>query len=63
MNKCHTGQRLKVQEKYKNKTLIFNDQIISYFYVDEFIFDLNSLSFQTELTLKLITNELWKSKW
>lgn len=40
-----------------------DDQIIIYSYVNEFIFYLNSLSFQTELTLKLITNEIWKSKW
>lgn len=55
--------KAKGARKIKNKTLIFNDQIVIYFYVNEFIFYLNSLSFQTELTFKLITNELWKSKW
>lgn len=49
--------------KIQKQNININDQIINYFYVNEFIFYLNSLSFQTELTLKLITNELWKSKW
>lgn len=52
--------KAKGARKIQKQNININNQIIIYFYVNEFIFYLNSLSFQTELTLKLITNELWK---
>lgn len=55
--------KAKGARKIQKQNININDQITIYFHVNEFIFYLNSLSFQTELTFKLITNELWKSKW